>query len=108
MTSIDISSRRDLLDVALRSDLYAFTRKVFPIVSGGDAFLPNWHIQAITCALTEIIRGENNRLIINVPPRSLKSICASVALPTFVLGDDPTRRIICVSYSTGPSRHASQ
>ena len=34
-----------------------------------------------------------------MPPRSLKSIAASVAFPAFVLGHDPTRRIICVSYS---------
>jgi predicted phage terminase large subunit-like protein len=39
------------------------------------------------------------RLIINMPPRSLKSIMASVSFPAFVLGHDPTRRIICVSYS---------
>ena len=31
--------------------------------------------------------------------RSLKSIAASVAFPAFVLGHDPRRRIICVSYS---------
>ena len=34
-----------------------------------------------------------------MPPRSLKSITASVAFPAFVLGLDPTRRFICVSYS---------
>ena len=101
MTTMDIGSKRALLDAILRSDLYAFTQKVFPIVSGGDAFIPNWHIQAMTCALDEVMRGENNRLIINVPPRSLKSICASVALPVYVLGHNPTRRIICVSYSAG-------
>jgi predicted phage terminase large subunit-like protein len=38
-------------------------------------------------------------LIINLPPRSLKSIMASVAFPAFVLGHDPTRRIIVPSYS---------
>ena len=36
-----------------------------------------------------------------MPPRSLKSITASVAFPAFVLGHNPTRRIICVSYSGG-------
>jgi predicted phage terminase large subunit-like protein len=46
-----------------------------------------------------VLRGEINRLIINMPPRSLKSITASVALPAFMLGHDPTRRIICASYS---------
>jgi hypothetical protein len=48
--------------------------------------------------LTMLMRGENRRLIITIPPRHLKSICTSVALPAFILGHDPTRKIICVSY----------
>ena len=39
------------------------------------------------------------RLNINVPPRSLKSILVSVALPAWLLGRDPSTRIMCVSYS---------
>jgi hypothetical protein len=50
-----------------------------------------------------VMRGENRRLIITIPPRHLKSICTSVALPAFILGHDPTRRIICVSYSQVPA-----
>jgi predicted phage terminase large subunit-like protein len=107
VTTID-SSRRAVFDAILRSDLYAFVRKTFPIVSGGNAFLPNWHIEAITYALARVMRGEIKRLIITVPPRSLKSICASVAFPAFVLGHDPTRSIICVSYSESLGRkHAN-
>jgi hypothetical protein len=34
-----------------------------------------------------------------VPPRSLKSHCASICLPAFILGHDPSRRILCASYS---------
>ena len=45
-------------------------------------------------------RGEIKRLIILMPPRNLKSICASVAFPAWLLGRDPTRKIICVSYTT--------
>ncbi len=41
-----------------------------------------------------------------MPPRNLKSICASVALPAWLLGRDPTRRIICVSYSSRARRQA--
>jgi hypothetical protein len=69
---------------------------------------PNWHIEAIAFALTRVLKGETKRLIITVPPRSLKSICTSVAFPAFVLGHDPTRRIICVSYAEGLARkHAN-
>ena len=105
---IGLSSRRALIDAILRSDLYSFVQGMFPIVSAGSPFLPNWHIEAITYALTQVLRGETKRLIVTVPPRSLKSICTSVAFPAFVLGHDPTRRIICVSYSEGLARkHAN-
>ena len=46
------------------------------------------------------VRGEIRRLIITVPPRHLKSLCVSIAYPAFLLGHDPTRRIIAASYSS--------
>ena len=49
-----------------------------------------WHIEAIAWQLERVRRGEIRRLIINMPPRSLKSIAASVAFPAFVLGHDPS------------------
>jgi hypothetical protein len=59
-------------------------------------------------AVSKVLRGEIRRLIITVPPRSLKSICVSVALPAYALGLDPTARIICVSYSESLARkHAN-
>jgi hypothetical protein len=92
----------------LRHDFYSFIQAIFPLVSPNGMFLPNWHIEAMACALTQVLRGETKRLIITIPPRSLKSICASVAFPAFVLGHDPRRRIICVSYSEGLARkHAN-
>ena len=96
------------LDAMLRTDLCSFVQAAFPIVSAGDRLVANWHLEAITYALTRVRTGEIKRLIINVPPRSLKSICASVAFPAFVLGQDPTRRVICVSYSEALTRkHAN-
>jgi predicted phage terminase large subunit-like protein len=92
----------------LRSDLYSFTQAAFPIVSPNDSFAPNWHIEAITHHLGLVRQGTIKRLIITVPPRSLKSICASVAFPAFLLGLNPRRRIISVSYSEGLARkHAT-
>src|SRR6266702_1595525 len=97
-----------LVGAILRSDFYSFIRAIFPIVSSNDAFASNWHIEAIAYQLTRVLKGEIERLIITVPPRSLKSICASVAFPAFILGHDPQRKIICVSYSEGLARkHAN-
>jgi predicted phage terminase large subunit-like protein len=39
------------------------------------------------------------RLVLNQPPRSLKSFITSVALPAWMLGQNPSSRIICASYS---------
>ena len=43
-------------------------------------------------------RGEIKRLIINLPPRCLKSHCASVAFVAWMLGHEPSKHIICASY----------
>lgn len=88
-----------LLEALLRKDFRAFLQKVFATLAPGQKYIKAWHIDAIAWQLERIRRGEIRRLIINMPPRSLKSIAASVAFPAFVLGLDPTRRIICVSYS---------
>ncbi len=104
LTSLPAMTRRALFDAALRSDFYAFVQASFPLVAGGSALQRNWHLEAMTVALTDVIHGKSRRLIITVPPRSLKSICSSVALPAFALGHDPSRRVICVSYSEILSR----
>jgi hypothetical protein len=88
-----------VLRALLRRDFPTFVRKVFATLESGQAYVVNWHLEAIAYQLERIRCGEIKRLIINMPPRSLKSVTASVAFPAFVLGHDPTRRIICVSYS---------
>jgi predicted phage terminase large subunit-like protein len=88
-----------LLQALLRNDFRAFVEKVFLTLSPAQTFIRSWHVDAIAYQLERVRRGEVKRLIINMPPRSLKSIMASVAFPAFVLGLDPSRRIICASYS---------
>ena len=88
-----------VLAALLRNDFGAFIWKTFLTVSPGRPFLPNWHIQAIDYHLMRVHAGEISRLLICQPPRTLKSICVSVAYVAWVLGHDPTRRVIVVSYS---------
>jgi hypothetical protein len=102
--AIDPSTSRrpvaeDALGSIMRTDFGAFSQKVFGTVAPGRDFSPNWHIDAICHALSKVTSGETRRLIISIPPRHLKSICTSVALPAWALGLDPTHRIICASYA---------
>ncbi|MCC2645761.1 MAG: phage uncharacterized protein [Burkholderiales bacterium] len=76
-----------------------FIIKTFDTVSPGEEFLDNWHIDLIAHKLEQARIGKIKRLIINMPPRALKSICISVAWPAWILGNDPTAKIMAASYS---------
>jgi len=95
----DVVSQQRLLQALLRTDLASFIAKTFGQVAPGVSYHSNWHIHAIAWHLQQIECGAIKRLVITMPPRSLKSIAASVAFPAWLLGRDPTRRIVCVSYA---------
>ena len=99
MTEAEKRSReRQALGAVLRTDFASFLRKVFHTLVPGERFIPEWYIDAIAHRLEQVRRGEIRRLIINMPPRSLKSIAASVAFPAFLLGHNPAAKIIGASY----------
>ena len=76
-----------------------FTRRVFAQLHPSEPFVPNWHVEAVCHALDGVVAGTTPKLIINLPPRYLKSICASVALPAWLLGRDPTAKIMVATYN---------
>ncbi|MFD0387163.1 hypothetical protein ACFQ4K_03905 [Tistrella bauzanensis] len=88
-------------------DLYRFIADCFGTVDPGARFLPNWHIDLIADHLEAVERGEITRLIINMPPRYMKSLTVSVAFPAWLLARDPTRRIIVASYALELARRHS-
>ena len=68
----------------LRSDFYGFLERSFYELNPVTVFKDNWHIEVLAYELERVRLGETKRLIINVPPRSLKSHCASIAFPAWV------------------------
>ncbi len=88
-----------VLQAVLATNLTSFTEFAFGVVRPGIVFKPNWHFEAVTHKLSEVASGEVRRLIITLPPRNLKSLCASVALPAWFLGRNPAERVVVVSYS---------
>jgi predicted phage terminase large subunit-like protein len=88
-----------VLRAILRTELPFFIRKVFATISPAETYRHNWHVDAIAHQLMRVHSGEGRRLLINQPPRSLKSICVSVAYVAWLLGHYPTRRVIVASYS---------
>ncbi len=99
---------RRLQDAIVRNDFESFLERCLLSLNPGAPFLPNWHIRAIAHQLDSVRRGEINRLIINMPPRHLKSLATSVAFPAYLLGREPWHRIFAISYGDELSlKHAS-
>jgi hypothetical protein len=83
----------------LRLDFAAFAQRCFRELNPLTAFAMNWHIEVMGAKLTAVYQGRIRRLIVNVPPRYLKSLLGSVAFPAWCLGREPGKQILCVSYA---------
>jgi hypothetical protein len=86
-------------DALLRQDLTTFAARCFQELNPQTELATNWHLEVIAAKLTAVRDGKIRRLIINLPPRHLKSLMASTAFPAWCLGRDPTAQILCVSYA---------
>jgi predicted phage terminase large subunit-like protein len=86
------------LNALIRVDFMTFAMRGFAELNGQTVFQNNWHLEVMAAKLKQVAQGKIKRLIINIPPRHLKSLMASVALPAFILGHDPTAAIICATY----------
>ena len=62
-------------------------------------FASSWHHDIIAAKLEAVRTGRSRRVIINMPPRHLKSHLASVCFPAWCLGHDPSTQLLCVSYA---------
>jgi hypothetical protein len=92
-------SRQRRLDAYLRNRYDAFLYKAFRTVSPGAELKWNWHIGLMAEYLEACRRREITRLVINIPPRTLKSIATTVAWPAFLLGKNPATQIMAASWT---------
>ena len=83
----------NVLNAICREDFYAFMQKSFEEIDNSQKFHGNWHLELICDKLQQCLTGDIKRLIINIPPRNLKSHCVSICFPAFILGHNPSERI---------------
>ena len=81
-----------LMRHATRS-LRAFVEQAWPILEPTRPFLPNWHIDLLSEYLEAVTAGEITRLLINLPPRYMKSLLVSVLWPTWEWIQKPERPV---------------
>lgn len=88
----------ETFDAITRVNLAIFLQRVFAELNPTTEYLDNFHIHVLIDQLEELRFGRQRRLAVAMPPRSLKSLLISVAYVAWLLGHDPSLRIICASY----------
>jgi hypothetical protein len=91
-------SNADVIKALYRSDFSAFLRFAFRELNPSQPLVDTWHIDVLA-DLARVLGGDIQRLIINLPPRSLKSLSASIAMPVWALGRNPALKIMSVAGS---------
>jgi predicted phage terminase large subunit-like protein len=92
------SSPANMYADVLRHDLCAFIHRSF-LELEQSKFHWNWHLEVLAAKLEDVRLGRCKRLIVNVPPRHLKSHAISIAFAAWLLGHDPAKKILSVTYA---------
>lgn len=96
-----MTNKAEVIKALCQTHLGSFTRMAFGWTHPEREYQHNWSMDVIGEALSRCCSGEIKRLIINMPPRSLKSFYASVAFPAWVLPRKPEAKIMCIAGSRG-------
>ncbi len=104
-----VRNDRAIINARLRQDFRSFLTMGFAHLHPGSPPLDDaWYLRAMCHALTQVFEEKERRLVINVPPRHLKSITTSVAWVAWILGHNPRARIMVASYSEDLSRQHAE
>jgi predicted phage terminase large subunit-like protein len=83
--------------------LAGFIREAWHVLEPNAALVWNWHLDAICAHLEAVTAGRLNRLLINVPPGSSKSLIVSVMWPAWEWSiGHRSLRYLTTSFNDGP------
>lgn len=84
----------------------SFVDYMWPVLHPSTPFVRGWHIDLVCFALEQLSYGrvEGHELLVNIPPRMLKSILVNVLYPSWVWLWSPWAQIMGVSGSENVAR----
>lgn len=92
--ALDLFFERDLLS----RSLFEYVKAAWHLVEPSQEFTGNWHVEVLCKELQDFFHGKTKRLIVNVPPGTLKSLLVEVFFPTWVWAKNPKKRFLTASY----------
>jgi predicted phage terminase large subunit-like protein len=94
-----LPGRDEIVAERCRRRLSTLIREAWPILEPATPFVHGWHIDVVAEHLEAVTAGELRRLIINVPPRTMKSITTCVCWPAWEWLTAPATRWMFASYA---------
>ena len=98
------ASRVELERELGKRSLYDFMKIAWHVIEPSTPFCDNWHLELICRKLEQVSRGENKRLIINVPPGSAKSTTVCVLWCAWDWIQNPSRKFLYTSFDARLTR----
>lgn len=95
----ELQLKREIKKRSLERSLAAFSKEAWPLLEPGRPYKHNWHIDAICDHLEAVADRQIRNLIINVPPRSMKSLLVCVFFPVWRWIHHPGENFMFASYS---------
>jgi hypothetical protein len=94
-----LPSKKEIEAERLTRSLSFYVQEAWKVIEPAIPFVYNWHIGLISEYLVALTELQIQNLIINIPPRHMKSLQAGVIWPTWVWLNMPSSRWITGSYS---------
>lgn len=91
----------------IKKGLHVFQKEAWHVVEPGREFVDGWHLEAIAEHLEACLKGQIKQLVINMPPRHMKSISVAVMMLAYDWIDNPWRQYLFASYAGSLSKRDS-
>ena len=100
---LDYDRIDELERIRSSESLARFVQLAWDVLEPGQPYIHGWHVDAICEHLEAITNGDLNRLLINIPPGTMKSTLVSVFWPAWEWGPKglPHTRIIGAAHEQG-------
>lgn len=92
------SMDNETIKALYRRKLNAFAPRALMEIEPSVNYVHNWHVDCVSEHLEAVWKKDIKRIIINIPPRTLKTHLSSVSFPTWGFIQDPTVKFMLTSF----------
>lgn len=95
-----VEKSAEAVRVRCAGSLAAFVKAAWHVLNPDEKLIWNWHLDALCLHLEAVTDGRINRLLINIPPGTMKSLIVSVFWPAWEWGPKsrPSLKYVSTSY----------